>query len=69
MAKQKEDSERYCSSCKKYKKWMPEIVDAQILSWNHGKGYTGKPFNYCPWCGSKLKIKGVDDESKVSKKD
>jgi hypothetical protein len=28
-----------------------------LLKWNHGgKGYEGKPFVYCPWCGQPLQV-------------
>ena len=41
--------------------WKPniDIVNGLMCSpWNltHGsKGYTGKTFKYCPWCGGELK--------------
>lgn len=31
------------------------LHDMVLLRWTHGgKGYQGKPFVFCPWCGSPL---------------
>ena len=48
---------RACT-CEKWKKNTP-ILDGMIeiqavMSWGNPKGYTGDPFQYCPWCGEKL---------------
>jgi len=39
--------------CEKWQAYMPQIVGAQMLSWNHGSEYKGEPFLYCPWCGAR----------------
>lgn len=48
---------KYC----KCKDWAPniEILDGFIvmqmnMAWGNKKGYEGKPFVYCPWCGDTL---------------
>lgn len=45
----------------KCKDWKPniDIVNGFIvmqanMAWGNKKGYTGKPFRFCPWCGKKL---------------
>jgi hypothetical protein len=51
------------------KDWQPgvEKINAYIsLQFARSGGatqYTGKPFNFCPWCGKKL----VDDEKDIPK--
>lgn len=42
-------------SCEKYKHSMPQIDGAQGLAYVHGVVYTGSVFEYCPFCGDKLK--------------
>ena len=45
----------------KCKDWKPniDIVNGFIvmqanMAWGNKKGYTGKAFRFCPWCGKKL---------------
>ena len=45
------------------KDWKPNIeiingiIDMQThMAWGNKDGYQGKPFVYCPWCGSKLTV-------------
>jgi len=33
------------------------IVIQSHMAWGNPKGYLGKPFQYCPWCSKKLKIR------------
>ena len=48
----------YCDDwCKSFE----QIASAQFVASAHGMMYTGKTFEYCPWCGRKLEI--VDDEN------
>ena len=43
--------------CKDFEENMIELNKPWGLWASHGesKGYEGKPFIYCPWCGEKLK--------------
>lgn len=41
--------------CKDWAIGMRQIIDAQVLVEIHGVKYTGKPFNFCPWCGKSLR--------------
>ncbi len=47
--------------CEDWENSEPQIIDAQMLAWNHGILYTGTPFVYCPWCGKKLQ----DDKNEM----
>ncbi len=40
--------------CEDYVLSMSQIVGAQRLAANRGVPYTGKVFDYCPWCGAIL---------------
>ena len=40
--------------CKDWKRDMPNIIGMSVMMQNHGMGYRGKIFEYCPWCGKKL---------------
>ena len=40
--------------CEGWEKGMPQIEDAKLLAWTYGRGYTGNPFKWCPWCGRKI---------------
>jgi len=42
--------------CKDFVNSFHQIVAAQELAANHGIEYTGKPIEYCPWCGEPLEI-------------
>lgn len=44
--------------------WKPniKIIDGMIImqtnmAWGNKKGYIGKRFKFCPWCGRLLNIK------------
>ena len=43
----------YCER-DEWKVGMPQITQAQLLSWNHGAEYRGPIFHFCPWCGAEL---------------
>ena len=50
------------------KDWLPnvELIDGLIdvqshMVWGNPKGYTGKRFNFCPWCGKKLISEKTND--------
>lgn len=52
--------------------WEPNVkiingyIDMQAChSWGNHKGYEGKPFTYCPWCGSELKDDVEDTRPKI----
>jgi len=54
----------------KCKDWKPniEIINGYIVmnalhSYGNREGYTGKPFEYCPWCGKKLVAMRKEKES------
>lgn len=51
------------------KDWEPNIsiINGYIsmqanMAWGNKEGYSGKPFDYCPWCGSELVKEEVEDE-------
>jgi hypothetical protein len=46
-------TELFCT-CDDWKKSNNQIIDAQLIAYNHGFKYTGKVFKYCPWCGTAL---------------
>jgi len=46
--------------CNEYQEGMEQIVNAQLLFWDHGMPYTGKPFRYCPWCGKELELLPIE---------
>lgn len=53
---------KYCN-CDDWMECIPKIDGSITISWLHGFGYDGKPFNFCPWCGEKLiEIKEKDVE-------
>ncbi len=41
-------------NCKDWQPNIDKINSAITMDFVHGKEYTGKPFEYCPWCGKKL---------------
>jgi len=45
-------------TCDEWDKYFKEILGAQLLAWNHGARYKGKPFRFCPWCGKTLERAG-----------
>lgn len=41
--------------CHDWQENIGYLHDMVLLRWTHGgKGYQGKPFVFCPWCGSPL---------------
>lgn len=40
-------------------KLINDAIDFKAVSLNDG-GYKGKTVRYCPWCGSKLRLKEVN---------
>lgn len=41
--------------CRDWQENIGYLHDMVLLRWTHGgKGYQGKPFVFCPWCGSPL---------------
>lgn len=41
--------------CEDWKENVPKINAGFFMQEIHGfSGYTGKQFNFCPWCGRKL---------------
>ena len=49
--------------------WKPniKIINSMILiqtnmSWGNKKGFIGKRFKYCPWCGNLLTVKKKEKE-------
>lgn len=64
-----------CDNCNYFNKGLNLINGAIFTSTHKGKSFSPKPFEYCPWCGNKLKEdkKDVDSdedtkEIKVQKK-
>jgi len=56
------------------KEWEPniKIINGMIgmqsvMAWGNKKGYTGKPFQFCPWCGRKLVKEQDETENKPAK--
>ncbi len=51
--------------CKDFKENADEVNKPWGLWASHGesKGYEGKPFIYCPWCGEKLKEEMKDENN------
>jgi hypothetical protein len=48
------ESEAPCN-CRDWAENIPYLDDMLLLRWLHGgKQYEGKPFVYCPWCGTRL---------------
>ncbi len=43
--------------CDGWNQSMDQINSAQMLAHTHGQSYTGKFFNYCPWCGVQIRDK------------
>lgn len=49
-------------SCDKWKANMPILNGMTVLGSLHGMPYSGEIFEYCPWCGEKLKEE-TDEET------
>jgi len=47
--------EKECPSCNKWKKNISSLNACIASAFIHSVEYKGKPFIYCPWCGTKLK--------------
>ena len=48
--------------CEGFKKSFDQIQGAQELAWFRGWRYTGRTFEYCPWCGKKFDVVEEIDE-------
>lgn len=42
-------------NCSRYEKNINELNSCISYAWIHNREYTGEYFEYCPWCGNKLK--------------
>ena len=58
---------KYCR-CESWSNCMPQIAAAQDLAFVHGFVYTGRYFNFCPWCGKRLLEKRVNVPSPIREK-
>jgi hypothetical protein len=61
------ESEAPCN-CRDWAENIPYLDDMLLLRWLHGgKQYEGKPFVYCPWCGTRLTSASNDrDEARLA---
>ena len=41
-------------SCEEWGKSMAELAAISVFYSVHGLTYKGEPFDFCPWCGTKL---------------
>lgn len=41
-------------NCDEWKKGRKALDSITVFAWTHGMKYTGGPFKFCPWCGTKL---------------
>jgi hypothetical protein len=60
-----EPEDKPLCQCQDWQENIPYLHDLVLLRWLHGgQGYRGKPFVYCPWCGSKLTIEKSEQEDR-----
>jgi hypothetical protein len=49
-------------TCRDWQENIDYLNAMLLLKWTHGgKGYEGKPFVYCPWCGTRIATAGQPD--------
>lgn len=51
-------------TCGEWEKGIKEIINAQAFyAYHDGTVYESRPFEFCPWCGKKLKKDGTEEEA------